>query len=181
MSLSLISRSSRILRYALLATMATGVAGMLLAQDKPKKADRESKRDAAANTKAKPDSDEKGLVRLREHFEISDDAEWELIAARIIKIGELRRALAVGSPGLIGGPIGDKKKASNRFKSPEQEALRTALKDNLPDAEIKLRLAHSHDVYRDNEARLAKAQEELRAVLTVRQEAVAVVTGLLPP
>jgi hypothetical protein len=32
-----------------------------------------------------------------------------------------------------------------------------------------------------NEARLAKAQAELRAVLTVRQEAVAVLAGLLPP
>jgi hypothetical protein len=33
---------------------------------------------------------------------------------------------------------------------------------------------------KDSEVKLAKAQEDLRAVLTVRQEAVAVMAGLLP-
>lgn len=37
------------------------------------------------------------------------------------------------------------------------------------------------DVHRQNEAKVEKAEEELRAVLTARQEAVAVVAGLLPP
>ena len=36
-----------------------------------------------------------------------------------------------------------------------------AVRDKLPDAEIKARLARAHDVHRQNEAKLAKAQEEL--------------------
>ena len=63
----------------------------------------------------------------------------------------------------------------------EQDALRAALRDKLPDAEIKARQARVRDVQKQNEARLAKAQDELRAVLTVRQEAGAVMAGLLPP
>jgi hypothetical protein len=55
------------------------------------------------------------------------------------------------------------------------------LTSKLPDAEIKARLARVHEVYVQDGARLAKAQEELRAVLTIRQEAVAVMAGLLPP
>ena len=59
-------------------------------------------------------------------------------------------------------------------------ALASAIRDNLPDAEIKSRLDRVRETRRDNEAKLTKAQEELRAVLSVRQEAVAVMFGLLP-
>jgi Spy/CpxP family protein refolding chaperone len=64
--------------------------------------------------------------------------------------------------------------------TPELDALRSAATDNLPDAEIKARLARVRDVRKQNDEKLAKAQEDLRAVLTVRQEAVAVASGLLP-
>lgn len=55
------------------------------------------------------------------------------------------------------------------------------MKDKLPDAEIKSRLDRAHEVQQQKEAQLARAQADLRAVLTVRQEAVAVLAGLLPP
>ena len=50
----------------------------------------------------------------------------------------------------------------------------------MPDGEIKARLDRLREVRKENEAKLAKAQEDLRAVLTVRQEAIAVMYGLLP-
>lgn len=59
-------------------------------------------------------------------------------------------------------------------------ALSSAIRDKLPDAEVKSRLDRVRQARRDNELKLAKAQEEFRAVLSVRQEAVAVVFGLLP-
>ena len=43
------------------------------------------------------------------------------------------------------------------------------------------RLARVHEIYLRKEADLRKAQGELRAVLTIRQEAIAVMAGLLPP
>jgi len=58
--------------------------------------------------------------------------------------------------------------------------LRQAIADKLPDAEIKSRLDHFREVRKANEEKLTKAQDELRAVLSVRQEAVAVMVGLLP-
>jgi hypothetical protein len=63
---------------------------------------------------------------------------------------------------------------------PEMELLSSALRDKLPDAEIKMRLDRLREARKANEANLAKAQDELRAVLSVRQEAVAVMFGLLP-
>jgi hypothetical protein len=59
-------------------------------------------------------------------------------------------------------------------------ALGEAIRDKLPDAEIKSRLDRVREVRKASEAKLAKAQDELRAVLSVRQEAVAVMFGLLP-
>ena len=64
--------------------------------------------------------------------------------------------------------------------NPEREALQTAVTNNAPDAEIKARLDHLRELRTENEAKLQKAQEDLRAALTVRQEAVAVLAGLLP-
>lgn len=125
------------------------------------------------------------MAQLRSRLEVTDDAEWEVIAERINKVEELRRNLAAGGPGGRGGPaFSDKGKRGARAGAsahPEQEALRSALNDKLPDAEIKARLARAHEVYQHNEARLFRAQADLRAVLTVRQEAVAVMAGLLPP
>jgi hypothetical protein len=59
-------------------------------------------------------------------------------------------------------------------------ALASALRDKLPDAEIKSRLDRLRDQRKESEAKLARAQEELRAVLTMRQEAMAVMAGMLP-
>ena len=53
-------------------------------------------------------------------------------------------------------------------------------RDKLPEAEIKSRLDRVREARKQNEAKLSKAQEDLRAVLSIRQEAVAVVFGLLP-
>jgi hypothetical protein len=80
----------------------------------------------------------------------------------------------------MGGGGGFRGNGGGRAANPELDALRTAVTDNMPDAEIKARLDRLREVRKQNEAKLAKAQEDLRAVLTVRQEAMAVMTGLLP-
>ena len=62
--------------------------------------------------------------------------------------------------------------------SPEVAALTAAVTEKLPDAEIKTRLERLREMRKDSEAKLAKAQEELRGVLSVRQEAMLVIGGL---
>lgn len=174
------------------------------AQVKPEKPDksemRELKREMGADALGKPKRTDKNeakggrpageaeartAARLREYLEITDDAEWEIVVARIREVVEARAALGIGVPGLRGAPP----PAENDRRSPrpggsgrpEQDALRSALRDRLPDEEIKARLARAHETFVRSQARVEKAHDELRAVLTVRQEAVAVLAGLLPP
>jgi hypothetical protein len=143
----------------------------------------EMKRDVTPSTRGKPSADDsqaRSLAKVRELMEITDDDEWNVIAERVTRVGELRRDLA--TPASARGPVsvGDKNRRSASGR-PEQDALRVAIVEKLPDAEIKSRLARMHDIHRQNEVKLAKAQDDLRAVLTIRQEAVAVMAGLLPP
>lgn len=133
------------------------------------------------------------LSALRERFDVANDDEWAVIAERVTKVAELRRSTAGGFAGVMfagrGGPGGggDSRgggdrggRTSRSGNSTDIAALQAAVQDKLPDAEIKARLDRVREQRKDNEAKLAKAQEELRAVLSVRQEAVAVLAGLLP-
>lgn len=152
----------------------------------PKVERREMKReeaDATPSRNAAEDAQSRAAAKLREQLEVADDAEWDVIAGRIANVIQLRGALA-GAGSIRSTTAVDKIKPSakgDRSAQLEQDALRSALRDKMPDAEIRARLARAHDVRRQNEAKLTKAQEDLRAILTVRQEAVAVVAGLLPP
>ena len=62
---------------------------------------------------------------------------------------------------------------------PEQEALQKAIDAKAPADEIKSKLAKYREARKVKEANLAKAQDDLRKVLSVRQEAIASVSGLL--
>ncbi len=140
---------------------------------KPGKPDREEKRELKLAGGDQPARDAgaesaRGLARLREAMRVADDAEWAVISARIAAV----QAAGAG-PKDKAKPAGPERTA--------QDALRTAVRDGLPDAELRLRLARAHELHREREARLARARAELRAVLTVRQEAVAVLAGLLEP
>jgi hypothetical protein len=165
-------------RWALLAA-STILVAVSPAQDKPAKPgkpDREEKgesREMKRTGGEKPGRDPgaeaaRSLVRLREAMRVTDDAEWGVIAERIAAV----QAAGAG-PKDKAKPAGPERTA--------QDALRVAVRDGLPDAELRLRLARAHELQREREARLARARAELRAVLTVRQEAVAVLAGLLEP
>ena len=129
---------------------------------------------------------ERLLANLREQLEVTDDAEWKAISDKITVVSDLRRSAGGGFGGLRAaaqaaqGGGGGGRGGRGGAVSPEQDALRQAITDKLPDAEIKSRLTHLREVRKDNEEKLAKAQEDLRAILSVRQEAVAVMFGLLP-
>ena len=148
---------------------------------KPKKRDDNSD---SGRTKANPaDAQARVLDRLREKLDVTDDTEWALIMERMTTIDEIRRTLwtsSASSRGPLPGTEKNKRK-SGSSGNPERDALRSAVSDNLPDAEIKSRLARAHEIHRRNEARLAQAQANLRAVLSIRQEAVVVMAGILPP
>lgn len=121
---------------------------------------------------------------MKTRFGVTDDAQWAAISPLIQNVMDLRRATQGGGGfggfggrqrgqgGGGGGPRGG-------APSPEVDALSQALTDNMPDAEIKVRLDHLREVRKQNEAKLEKARADLLAVLTPRQEAIAVMVGLL--
>jgi hypothetical protein len=115
------------------------------------------------------------MARLKTVFGVTDDAEWAVISARITPIMELRRS-AMG--GFRMGGFGGGGRGANA--NPEMEALRSAITDNMPDAEIKARLERLRDSRKAEQAKLEKAQADLVAVLSVKQEAIAAMMGLVP-
>ncbi len=157
------------------------------------------------------------LERLREQLDVKDDAEWKLLAERIQKVMDARRALGgPGGPGGFGmmgpggpppwrqgaapGPDGPPPGGPDqpgtpdatpgpggpggpgafaRPASPEIEALRKAIDAKASSAELKTKLAEVRAAREQKEADLAKAQDDLKQILSVRQEAVAVLFGLV--
>jgi hypothetical protein len=147
-----------------------------------KVAKREEKLAAREGAEANREADSRQLERLRERLGVTDDAEWTLISGRIAKVEELRRALAqeqgAARPNAA-NPVKVRKNA--KPAGSEFDALRAAVNDGYPEAEIKARLAKAHEARQNAEQELAQAQTDLRAVLSVRQEAIVVMAGLLPP
>lgn len=141
---------------------------------------------------------ERMSAALREQFQVEDDEEWRLISERIERVSELRRAAGAGGPmasamafraaraaGGGGGAPDNLGPGGGRgplagLSTPETESLVTALYANAPEAELRSRLERLRAARKATEVKLVAAQDELRSVLNLRQEAIAVVLGLLP-
>jgi hypothetical protein len=141
---------------------------------------------------------ERMSAALREQFQVEDDEEWRLIYERIERVWVLGGAAGAGGPmGAAmafraaraaggGGEAADQARPGGGRgglagpASPETESLVTALYANAPEAELRSRLERLRAARKANEVKLVAAQDELRSVLNLRQEAIAVVAGLLP-
>lgn len=170
-------------------TSSTVLAQNAAADDTSKRRRGGSADDAGRRGFNPEDAQARMMTALRERLEVPDDEEWKIISERLAKVAELRRSAGGGSGGFpgfagrgqpSGGESNRGSRSSRTSSNPELAALQTAIRDKLPEAEIKSRLDRVRETRKQNEAKLSKAQEELRAVLSVRQEAVAVVFGLLP-
>ena len=133
------------------------------------------------------------MENYREKLEVKDDAEWKLIEGRITKVSDARREMGggrgFGGPGGPGGRRGggdagadqgaDRRRSFFGEPSPEADALQKAIEAKAPADEIKIKLAKYRESQKTKQTNLEKAQAELRQVLSVRQEANAVLMGLL--
>jgi hypothetical protein len=190
---------SRLFRSLSILVFTSALSGALLAQTDPNATGAGNATDpSAANANGRGRRNQNGgangggrgnfdpaqmqqqmLAALRDQFGVTDDSEWKIISDKITAVSELNRATRGGFGGLRGGG-GNRGGRGGAVANPEQDALRQAITDKLPDAEIKSRLARLREVRKANEEKLTKAQDDLRGVLSVRQEAVAVMAGLLP-
>jgi hypothetical protein len=136
---------------------------------------------------------------LKEALEVKDDAEWTALEPKISKVFDARRDVMAATMRGFGrggrnrqrGGGGDDQGANadqqrrprnNMFggePSAAVTALQKAVDDKAPTAEIKAKLKVVQDEAKAKETVLVAAQEDLRAVLTPRQEAIATLHGLL--
>jgi len=130
---------------------------------------------------------------FRERLEVTDDAEWKIIEERLGRVTQARMAVMAEAVGMMGmgnmgfgrgrggeGPGGGRGFAG-MFGQPsaESQALQQAIDAKAPASEIKAKLAKLQELRKQKQADLVKAQDDLRKLLTPRQEAIAALMGLL--
>jgi len=131
------------------------------------------------------------LDAYREQLEVKDDAEWKLIQERVQKVMDARRQIGFGGGGGAmmarmfrrnqggdGAPPPDRPRFGPQ-PSPEEESLQKAIDNKASSAELKAALAKLVEARKQKQASLEKSQEDLRQLLSARQEAIATVSGLL--
>jgi cysteine sulfinate desulfinase/cysteine desulfurase-like protein len=141
--------------------------------------------------------------QMRESLEITNDDEWKILQDRIEKVTTLRMETGGGFGGMRGmggmGGMGGMRPPRNnntdaaagaatgnqptrRFgqeQTPEVAALQKAIEGKASTEELKTKLASVREARKASEAKLEKAQEDLKKLLNVRQEAQLVIMGVL--
>lgn len=116
------------------------------------------------------------LQRIQQELGTTD-AEWETLAPLVENVLQLQHATRMVGPG---GPRGGRGPRGPEALSTEVDALRTVLdSDTTTDAQITAALKDLRSTRAAEEQKLLKAREDLRAMVTLRQEAKLVLLGLL--
>lgn len=137
------------------------------------------------------------MERVREMMDVKNDDEWNVIEPRITKVMDARQAVGFGGGGMRGmfgprrgGPGGDTQNADQPQRrrggggfggqpSPAMEDLQKAVEAKASADTLKAKMAAFREERAQKRAALQKAQDDLKKVLNVHQEAAAVVAGLL--
>lgn len=136
------------------------------------------------------------MERYKEAFGVTNDDEWKILQERITKVTEARREVGFGGGmgfmggrrggpgGAPGGGQGGDAAAQNRPRfggepSPEAEALQKAVDSKASNDELKAKMTAFREARKTKEAKLLAAQEELKKLLSVKQEATALQMGLV--
>ena len=136
------------------------------------------------------------LDDLKDQMEITDDSEWNALQPLITKVMDAQRTVmgdrmrgmfgrrnrGGDQGGAGGGDQGGGGGGARRFfgtPGPEADALQRAVDGKASKDDTKAALAKFLEARKAHEAALETAQANLRKVLTVRQEAIATLNGLL--
>ena len=133
------------------------------------------------------------MDNYRQDLNFTNDTEWSAVQPLVQKVMDARRDVGFGGRGMFGrnrggqggqagqGGQGGRGGGNNPFNqpNPERDALQQALDDNAPTAQVKDLLAKYESSQKAKQAKLKSAQDDLRKVLSPRQEAAATLTGLL--
>ena len=131
------------------------------------------------------------MERYKEAFGVTDSSEWKIIEERINKVNEARREVGFGGMGMMGmgrrpGQGGDQARGGQDRQrrlgpepDPAADELVKAIEDKAANDVLKAKMTAYRDSVKAKEAKLQAAQEDLRKVLSVRQEALALQMGLI--
>ena len=115
-------------------------------------------------------------------------SEWGVIEERLSKVVRVKmESMFSGGMGMMGGMRRGGNGPGGGFRGfpgfaqpdPDAENLQKTIESNAPGAQIKSALTKLREARKQKQAELTQAQEELRKVLTVRQEATLVLSGVL--
>jgi len=131
------------------------------------------------------------MDNIKDRLGVTNDTDWDALEPLVQKVMDARRDAAPqfgrGGFGRRGGNGGDNGGGNGgggnnpfaRPPNPDAEALQQALDANAPSAQVNTLLTKYRASQKDKEAKLATAQSNLQKVLTPKQEAQAVLLGLL--
>jgi hypothetical protein len=135
------------------------------------------------------------MERYRSQLVVTNDQEWKIIQQRIENVLQAERELrnAGQTGGNRGGTANGKKgsrSSSGRMRGnpiagsstePDSDvaALQKLVDSKAPSGEIRSKLARVREMLKQKQMSLDTAREDLRSVLSARQEAIAVLIGLL--
>ena len=131
------------------------------------------------------------LDSIHEQMGVTNSDEWKVIEQRVQKVMDARRD--AGPPGFArmfgrrGNNNGDNGQGGPPRRGgmfggtplPELEALNSAIDNKAPAEQIKSAMDKYRVARKAKEAALEKAQQDLKSVLTAKQEAVALSLGLV--
>ncbi len=183
---------------SLMTVIALTATAFLAHAQEPKKEDPSRQRGGGDRPRSYEDFKKMMADRLKTALKVSDD-EWGVIQPLIENVTSKQRDAGgsrVGGGGPPRGPGGSggtpgggnppsgggssDPSRSERAGTAEREALRTALENESTSPEtLKARLTAVRDIRAKASAELATAREELKKVLTIRQEATLVSYGIL--
>jgi hypothetical protein len=131
------------------------------------------------------------MERIHDQLDFTNDTDWNAVQPLVQKVMDAQRDARSGGMGRM---FGGRNRGSNNggqggtgggrgmfggTPSPEAEALQKAIDDNSPSTQIKELLTKYQASQKAKQAKLVAAQSDLRAVLTVKQEAQATLLGLI--
>jgi len=122
------------------------------------------------------------MDRAKEQLGFTNDADWSAVQPLVQKVMDAQRESFSGRFGRFGrggGGGGDTGGNTASTGNAERDALQQAVDSNAPTAQIKAALEKYRSSQKAKQAKLEQAQEDLRKVLSQKQEASAVLLGLL--
>lgn len=124
---------------------------------------------------------------IRDHLGFTNDTDWSAVQPLVQKVLDARRDADTGARLMRsmfrrrGGDDNGRNRGGGMFgtPSPEETALQNAVDQDAPAGQIKDLLAKYQASQKAKREKLMSAQNDLRSVLTTKQEAQATLMGLL--